>query len=32
MAAELGIADHVMFHSYGPAERGAMGKVVSGPT
>lgn len=29
MAAELGIADHVVFRSFGPAERGAMGKVVS---
>jgi len=30
MAAELGIADHVVFRSFGPEERGAMGKAVSG--
>lgn len=29
MAAELGIADHVVFRSFGPHERGLMGKVVS---
>lgn len=29
MVAELGIADHVVFRSFGPEERGSMGKVVS---
>lgn len=29
MAAELRIGDHVMFRSYGPEERGSMGRVVS---
>lgn len=29
MAADLGIADHVVFRSFGPEERGSMGKVVS---
>lgn len=29
MAAELGVADHVVIRSYGPAERGGLGKVVS---
>lgn len=30
MADELGVADHVVMRSYGPQERGALGKVVSG--
>jgi glycosyltransferase involved in cell wall biosynthesis len=30
MAAELGVADHVVVRSFGPEERGALGKVVSG--
>jgi glycosyltransferase involved in cell wall biosynthesis len=29
MTAELGIADHVLFRSFGPEERGAMGKVIA---
>lgn len=29
MTAELGITDHVVFRSFGPEERGSMGKVVS---
>ncbi len=29
MAAELGIADHVVIRSFGPEERGGLGKVVS---
>jgi glycosyltransferase involved in cell wall biosynthesis len=29
MTAELGIGDHVLFRSYGPEERGAMGKVIA---
>lgn len=29
MVAELGITDHVVFRSFGPEERGSMGKVVS---
>jgi glycosyltransferase involved in cell wall biosynthesis len=29
MAAELGVADHVVIRSYGPDERGGLGKVVS---
>lgn len=29
LTAELGVADHVVFRSFGPEERGAMGKVVS---
>ena len=30
MAAELGVADHVVIRGFGPEERGALGKVVSG--